>query len=85
MPCSLCSNVTEVKIESKPKDIHLSASIESFVYENKTEDDKFKMINPITPISNRATGWEHPELDFYNSSEMASKSNEKDIDSFANS
>lgn len=33
--CSLCSNVTEIKIDSKPKDIHLSSSVESFFYENK--------------------------------------------------
>ena len=45
--------------EEKKNAIHLSGSIESVYY-------GFQSSNKIeTPNSNRAVGWEHPELDFY--------------------
>lgn len=80
----LDSKITEVTIPPKIKGIHLSSSIESVIYEYKNDNDNINQVNPITPISNVAVaGWEHPQLDFYGSSEIVEKS--QNLDSLMNS
>lgn len=60
------------------KNLHLSASIESFCYDFKG-DEEAKKNRHTTPISNV------PELDFCDSCDIASKMHTNEMDSFANS